>query len=126
MRDTIGIDLGSVNSSAAVALGPDDVLAVASRFGATPYGKTFPSFVLFDTDGNVQRVGQRAKEEMAINPKLVVWGAKRLVGLTYSEAKRRGELRRFQFDILEGHDGEIALKIINIEYLNCIIIFNCH
>jgi actin-like ATPase involved in cell morphogenesis len=60
-------------------------------------------------------VGKRAKEELGINPKLVIWGAKRLVGLTYREACRRNELARFQFDISEAPDGSILIRTGNKE-----------
>ena len=112
-HNAIGIDLGTANSAGAVALSQDNVLMVASRYGTSQYGKTFPSYVLFDLEGGVQRVGQRAKEELTINPSLVVWGAKRLAGLTFNEASKRGELSRFQYPISEAPDGSILIKTGN-------------
>jgi len=111
MTKAIGIDLGTYNSAAAVAFGRGKVTMVESRYGKTLYGKNFPSFVLFDHNGEKQRVGQRAKAELSINPKLVVWGVKRLVGLSYNSAKERGELRRFQYDIEEGPGGSILINV---------------
>jgi molecular chaperone DnaK len=86
---------------------------VESRFGRTRCGKTFPSYVLFDTEGNPQRVGQRAKEELVVNPRLVIWGVKRLAGLTLKEARNRGELTRFQYDMTEAPDGSIMIAAGN-------------
>ena len=52
-RKTIGIDLGTWNSSAAVALSQENIEMVQSRYGRNQYGKNFPSFVLFDHTGHV-------------------------------------------------------------------------
>lgn len=114
--NTIGIDLGTYNSAAAVALGRDRVVMVESLRGRTIFGKNFPSFVLFDHNGNKQAVGKSAKEELSINPELVIWGAKRLVGLTYSAAKKNGELDRFQYDIEEGPNGGILINVAGERY----------
>src|ERR1035441_8157250 len=102
---TIGIDLGTWNSSGAVALARDRIEMVESRDGKTPSGKNFPSFVEFDHNGQKQCVGKRAKAELSVNPKLVVWGVKRLVGISYSEAPESGELDRFQYSLEEGRGG---------------------
>jgi molecular chaperone DnaK len=108
---SIGIDLGTYNSAAAVALKKGKAAMIESRYGKTLYGKNFPSFVLFDHEGTKQVVGQRAKAELSINPRLVVWGVKRLVGLSYRTAQERGELRRFQYEIEEGPAGDILIKV---------------
>ncbi len=111
MGKSIGIDLGTYNSAAAVALGRNRIVMVESRHGKTLYGKNFPSFVLFDRSGTRQLVGQRAKQEMSINPDLVVWGVKRLVGLSYGQALQMGELDRFGYAIEEGPGGSILIRI---------------
>ena len=111
MSKAIGIDLGTYNSAAAVALGRNRIAMIESRYGKTLYGKNFPSFVLFDHNGQKQLVGQRAREELRINPKLVVWGVKRLVGLSYQAAENAGELRRFKYDIEEGPGGSILIRV---------------
>lgn len=107
----IGIDLGTYNSAASVALGRSRVAMIESKYGKTLYGKNFPSFVLFDHDGRKQLVGQRAREEMGRNPGLVVWGVKRLVGLSYQAALEQGELGRFGYGIEEGPGGSILIKV---------------
>jgi molecular chaperone DnaK (HSP70) len=56
MVRSIGIDLGTYNSAAAVAVGRSRVAMIESRYGRTLYGKSFPSFVLFDHNGNRQLV----------------------------------------------------------------------
>jgi molecular chaperone DnaK len=111
MGKTMGIDLGTYNSAAAVALGRGRVVMVESKYGRTMYGKSFPSFVLFDREGRKQVVGQRAREEMSINHDLVVWGVKRLVGLSYQTALEMGELKRFQYAVEEGPGGAILIRV---------------
>jgi molecular chaperone DnaK (HSP70) len=111
MGHAIGIDLGTCNSAAAVALGRNRIAMVESRYGRTLYGKSFPSYVMFDRCGRKQVVGQRAKEEMRLNPELVVWGVKRLVGLSYRTALLSGELRRFQYCVEEGLGGGISIRV---------------
>jgi len=126
MEYTLGIDLGTFNSAAAVALGRDNVVMVESRQGQTPYGKQFPSFVLFDHNGQKQAVGKRAKWEMSSTPKLVVWGVKRLVGLSYEEAEKRGEFKRFAYAVEPGPGGSILVRVGNERFtpshvLECIL-----
>jgi len=111
MGRAIGIDLGTYNSAAAVALGRNRIATIESKYGKTLYGKSFPSFVLFDHNGRKQMVGQRAREELSLNPELVVWGVKRLVGLSYAAALESGELRRFEYDVEEGPGGGILIKV---------------
>jgi molecular chaperone DnaK (HSP70) len=111
MGHAIGIDLGTCNSAAAVALGRNRIAMVESRYGRTLYGKSFPSYVMFDRCGRKQLIGQRAKEEMRLNPELVVWGVKRLVGLSYRTALLSGELKRFQYAVEEGLGGGISIRV---------------
>ena len=80
MRRKLGIDLGTCNSSAAVAV-DRDTLIVSSKGGRTQHGKNFPSFVQFDSNGSKLCVGGKAKNALKLNPGLVVWGVKRLVGV---------------------------------------------
>jgi molecular chaperone DnaK (HSP70) len=111
MAKAIGIDLGTYNSAASVALGRTRVAMIESKYGKTLYGKSFPSFVLFDHYGRVQLAGQRAKEELRLNPELVIWGVKRLVGLSYQAALAQGEFKRFQYHIEEGPQGDILIRV---------------
>src|SRR5437660_241453 len=109
MRHKLGIDLGTYNSSAAVAIDRDTVM-VSSKGGRTPHGKNFPSFVQFDCNGTKLCVGGRAKNARALTPKLVVWGAKRLVGISYQSAVDGGETKRFKYDIERGPGDGILIR----------------
>lgn len=114
----IGIDLGTYNSSAAIAFDRDKIVMIESRHGKSPYGagKNFPSFVLFDKLGEKQAVGLPAKRQLVDNPELVIWGVKRLVGLSYHTAKERGELRKFQYAIEQGEGGTILVRVGGRKY----------
>ncbi|MBN2344170.1 MAG: Hsp70 family protein [Deltaproteobacteria bacterium] len=111
MSRAIGIDLGTYNSAAAVPIGNGKVAMIESRYGKSLYGKNFASFVLFDHTGQKQITGKRAQAELRLNPKLVIWGVKRLVGLSYQNAKASGELTRFAYETEEGPGGSILIKV---------------
>lgn len=115
MKKAIGIDLGTYNSTAAFAMGRDNVIMIKSKYGETIYGKNFPSFVLFDYNGKKQMVGKPAKANTS-DPKILVWGTKRLVGLSFKEAKSRCEFSRFDYDIEEGPGGGILIKVGDERY----------
>lgn len=110
MKKAIGIDLGTYNSSAAFAT-EREVIIVESRYGKTVYGKNFPSFVLFDHNGKMQMVGKTAKAQGLRDPKLLVWGVKRLVGLSFDQARSQGEFRRFKYDVEKGPGGSILIRV---------------
>ena len=95
MKQKLGIDLGTYNSSAAVALERETVMMVKSKEAKSPDGKNFPSFVHFDPNGSKISVGVRAKRALTANPSLVAWGVKRLVGISYQAALRSERARAF-------------------------------
>ncbi|HEY6342224.1 MAG TPA: Hsp70 family protein [Bryobacteraceae bacterium] len=110
MSHKLGIDLGTYNSSAAVAI-DDDPCVIVSKYGPTPNGKNFPSFVQFDEQGKKLCVGAKAKNAWKHNPKLVVWGVKRLVGMSYQAAVDRKANSRFAYDIERGPDDGILIRV---------------
>jgi molecular chaperone DnaK (HSP70) len=111
MKQTIGVDIGSYNSLAAVAFSKDQVIQIQSKNGRSFCEKNHPSFVQFDKTGKMVYVGGPAKNNAGINPELVVWGAKRLVGISYDEAREKGELDRFKYPISKDENGNILIPI---------------
>ena len=97
---SIGIDLGTYNSAAAVLIPPETVQPVSATAERVRWKDTqqlikpFPSVVVYDSKGNVRVVGHAAKVLAETEPELAVWGIKRLLGKTYQEAKEHGELER--------------------------------
>jgi len=106
----IGIDLGTYNSVAAVSLGGEPVL-LRSKEGQTDQGICFPSFVEFDEAGELLRVGEYARKSLDVYPERVVWGVKRMIGKSYEQAKKSGDLERFQYKVVEGRDGSCRIVV---------------
>jgi molecular chaperone DnaK len=75
---TIGIDLGTSNSAAAVLRGGRPVL-IPSAEGVTLGGKAFPSYVAVAVDGQLI-IGEPARRQMATNPEGTTTAFKRRMG----------------------------------------------
>lgn len=82
MGRTIGIDLGTSNSAAAVMKDGKIRLVPASE-GPTPYGKMFPSIVAFKEDGEII-VGKNANDYVYTHPDRTVRWIKRKMGTDYT------------------------------------------
>ncbi|MGD0645164.1 MAG: Hsp70 family protein [Candidatus Bathyarchaeia archaeon] len=81
MSQTIGIDLGTTNSAAAV-LKDGKIRLVPASEGPTLYGKMFPSIVAFREDGEIV-VGKNAKNYFYTHPERTVRWIKRKIGTHY-------------------------------------------
>jgi len=79
MARTIGIDLGTSNSAAAVMEGDRPVIIPSAEGTTVGGGKAFPSYVAFTKDGQLL-VGEPARRQAAINPEGTVSGFKRKMG----------------------------------------------
>ncbi len=75
---TIGIDLGTSNSAAAVLRGGRPVL-IPSAEGISLGGKAFPSYVALTADGQML-IGEPARRQATANPEGTVTAFKRLMG----------------------------------------------
>lgn len=82
MGRTIGIDLGTTNSAAAV-LKDGKVKLVPAPEGATPYGKMFPSVVAFRENGEII-IGKNAQAYAYIRPDRTIRWIKRRIGTDYA------------------------------------------
>jgi molecular chaperone DnaK (HSP70) len=125
VRKVLGIDLGTYNSEAAIVTIPDEATeATIEMVGKTNTGahdvpgsslervKSFPSFVSYNPDGSLNSVGLEAKLRISSDPKHVIWGMKRLLGKTYSEASSQNELNRFIYDIEpDSETGQCLIKV---------------
>ncbi|NMC30756.1 MAG: Hsp70 family protein [Pelolinea sp.] len=110
----IGIDLGTYNSCAAFAGDAQHISIIKSQYGPTPQGQVFPSFVRFDNSGNAIAFGEEARAQMAINPDLVVWGIKRLIGRSYRQIEK--EVKRFAYSLECGTDGNVVINVGNKKF----------
>jgi len=77
----IGIDLGTSNSAAAALIGGKPTI-IPSAEGATQYGKSFPSYVAFTSDGQ-KLVGEPARRQAVTNPEHTITAIKRHMGTSY-------------------------------------------
>jgi molecular chaperone DnaK (HSP70) len=75
---TIGIDLGTSNSAAAVLRGGRPVI-IPSTEGITLGGKAFPSYVALTADGQML-IGEPARRQAAANPEGTATAFKRKMG----------------------------------------------
>ncbi|HLL53829.1 MAG TPA: Hsp70 family protein, partial [Myxococcaceae bacterium] len=106
----IGIDLGTTNSCASfVQAGKAAVLK--SREGYN----TVPSILALNPRGKLV-VGHPAKNQMLTNPRLTVYGAKRLVGRPYESQIVQQIKDRFHYEIAPGDSGEAAVKLADRVY----------
>ncbi|MCI0570678.1 MAG: TIGR02266 family protein [Myxococcaceae bacterium] len=101
----IGIDLGTTNSCAAIVRG-GKAQVLFSREGYN----TVPSILALNARNRLV-VGHPAKSQMLTNPRLTVYGAKRLVGRAYESPIVRQIKDRFPYEIAQGPEGEAAVKL---------------
>jgi molecular chaperone DnaK len=78
---TLGIDLGTTNSAAAVIIGGRPTM-IPSAEGPTVAGKMFPSVVAFTRDGQLL-VGESARRQAISNPEGTIREIKRQMGTDY-------------------------------------------
>jgi molecular chaperone DnaK len=87
---TIGIDLGTSNSAAAVLRGGRPVL-IPSAEGVSLGGKAFPSYVAIAADGTML-IGEPARRQAAANPEGTATAFKRQMG-----TRQKARLRNKEF-----------------------------
>jgi molecular chaperone DnaK len=88
MTRTIGIDLGTSNSAAAVMEAGRPTI-IPSAEGTSLGGKAFPSYVAFTKDGQLI-VGEAARRQAVTNPEGTIAAIKRKMGTDY-KAKVHGK-----------------------------------
>ena len=109
----IGIDLGTTNSAVAIMEG-----GTPKIIPTTEGGNTFPSIVAFKDDEVV--VGDPAKRQMVLNPKITVNSVKRFMGRKYKDKAVQEATKHISYDLAEGKDGffvndaENQLKVVEM------------
>jgi molecular chaperone DnaK len=112
----IGIDLGTTNSCVAIRDNDGTYKVIFNEKGKN----TTPSVLLFDKEGKLQKVGEEAKKEAILNPELVIYEAKRLIGRKFNSKDK--EVQEFSkiapFEIIEKKekDGAAWVKVGEKEY----------
>lgn len=117
----LGIDLGTSNSAAAVLIGGRPIMIPPAE-GPTDEGDVFPSYVAFDSEGNLSTVGLPAKERFInVGGELVVRHIKRIIGRPYNtilsdiQSDKRF-IQEFKGRIKQGSHGKIGIRIGKSKY----------
>lgn len=95
-ENIIGIDLGTTNSC----------VAVRGKIILNDDSYTTPSVVSFNKEGKKETVGKAAKKQIMVNPELVVYEAKRLIGRKYSDPKVQEFCKTAPFEIFENKEKD--------------------
>ena len=107
MSKIIGIDLGTTNSAFAYMVSSkSEIIANAE------WNRTTPSIVYIKGDELI--VGELAKRKAILEPKNVVYEAKRFIGSKWSEVKK--EAQKMPYDTKEGKDGWVLIVVDGKEY----------
>lgn len=107
MSKIIGIDLGTTNSAFAYMVNDKtEIIANAE------WARTTPSIVYIKGDELI--VGELAKRKAVLEPKNVVYEAKRFIGSKYSEVKEA--LSNMPYDTKEGKDGGVLIVVDGKDY----------
>jgi molecular chaperone DnaK len=105
MAKIIGIDLGTTNSAVAVMeAGSPKIIENAE--GA----RTTPSIVAVSKTGE-RLVGLLAKRQAVTNPKNTVFGIKRFIGHTFSDAAVQKDKTTVPYEMKEGANGGVLVKM---------------
>jgi molecular chaperone DnaK len=104
-KPIVGIDLGTTNACVA------HVRSRIPRVVPTDRGNLIlPTVVALGEKGDLL-VGAVAKDQLVVNPKNTIYGAKRLIGRKWN-SKVVQELRNYySYDIVEGPNGEAAVLL---------------
>src|SRR5262249_33746336 len=101
----VGIDLGTTNTCVA------SVRNKIPKVVPTDRGNLIlPSVVALSQKGDLL-VGGVAKDQMVINPRNTIYGAKRLIGRKYNSRVVQELKNYFNYSIVEGPEGEAAVTL---------------
>jgi len=101
----IGIDLGTTNACVA------HVRSRIPRVVPTDRGNLIlPSVVALSERGDIL-VGAVAKDQLVVNPKNTIYGAKRLIGRKWNSRVVQELRSYYSYDIVEGPSGEAAVLL---------------
>lgn len=103
MGKIVGIDLGTTNSVVAVLEG-GEATVIANAEGS----RTSPSIVAFNK--NKERlVGQTAKRQGVVNADNTIFSVKRLMGMSYEDAKN--EVSRLPYQVVSGKSNDARVSV---------------
>ena len=110
MGRTIGIDLGTTLSAAAVIEGGDPKI-IPSAEG----GNLVPSMVAMGKTGE-RLVGELAKRQAIVNPENTIFSIKRLIGRKFKDSIVQDDTKRLPYKIVEAPNGDCRVVMGDKEY----------
>jgi molecular chaperone DnaK len=119
----LGIDLGTTNTCVAYVRNKI-ARVVPSDKGAL----ILPSVVAMSDKGELL-VGNVAKDQMVVNPRNSIYGAKRLIGRKYNSKVVQDIKHYFTYEIVEGSEGEAAVmlagKVYSMPQISAFVLQHC-
>jgi len=119
----LGIDLGTTNTCVAYVRNK-----VARVVPSDKGSLILPSVVAMSDKGNLL-VGNIAKDQMVVNPRNTIYGAKRLIGRQYNSKVVQDIKHYFSYEIVEGPNGEAAVvlagKVYSLPQISAFVLQHC-
>ena len=119
----LGIDLGTTNTCVAYVRNK-----VARVVPSDKGSLILPSVVAVSEKGDLL-VGQVAKDQMVVNPRNTIYGAKRLIGRQYNSKIVQDIKHYFSYEIVEGQNGEAAVvlagKVYSLPQISAFVLQHC-
>src|SRR5258708_34562967 len=119
----VGIDLGTTNTCVAYVRNK-----VARIVPSDKGALILPSVVAVSDKGDLL-VGNVAKDQMVVNPKNTIYGAKGLIGRQYTSKVEQDIKHYFSYEIVEGPSGEAAVvlagKVYSLPQISAFVLQHC-
>ncbi|CAL8126214.1 unnamed protein product [Orchesella dallaii] len=122
----IGIDLGTVNCCVAVYWN-GKVQTVTNQSG----NKSTPSYVAYDSEGNVEAVGHPAKRNAFENPETTIYDSKRVIGRTIDDKVVEKDRKCWPFTLIDDDNEEgcpkykVHKKLLRPEDVSAELLIEC-
>src|SRR2546427_5906337 len=107
----LGIDLGTTNTCVAYVRNK-----IARVVPSDKGSLILPSVVAMSDKGDLL-VGGVAKDQMVVNPRNTIYGAKRLIGRQYNSKVVQDIKHYMSYEIVEGPNGDAAVVLAGKVYL---------
>ena len=119
----LGIDLGTTNTCVAYVRNK-----VARVVPSDKGSLILPSVVAVSEKGDLL-VGNVAKDQMVVNPRNTIYGAKRLIGRQYNSKIVQDIKHYFSYEIVEGSSGDAAVvlagKVYSLPQISAFVLQRC-
>src|ERR1700694_4965828 len=119
----LGIDLGTTNTCGAYVRNKGERVVPSDKGSLI-----LPSVVAVSEKGDLL-VGNVAKDQMVVNPRNTIYGAKRLIGRHDNSKVVQEKKHYFSYEIVEGPTGEAAVvlagKVYSLPQISAFVLQHC-